>query len=490
MFAPNCQLLRSPYLSLPSFHSFRLMRVIGFCALKPTLKFSITIIIRIVSYLYAYNHSEIGMRVFFSIALCLCAATQVFADATARDADALGTIEFVSTPYIKTVRLHRADAELSEPTLELNSGGQLLLSFDDIAEDFSLYSYSIVHCDYNWEPSNLFLHDYMDGFEVNEIRDYTYSTATTVPYMHSRLLLPNNDVRFRISGNYLIRVFNRYQPDVTLIQRRFVVYEPLVNISAQVRQPPAGEHRLTGQRLEVSLNTQTIRVNNHLNEIRLVVCQNYLFQGCLQDVKPIHVHENVLDYTHPDALIFEGMNEFRLFDVMSIRRASQGVLGIEYFGGYFNVQLTPDASRWRQSYSYYADLNGRFVVRLENSDLSHIEADYVWVYFTLNAPLELDIGKSVYLFGELTGWQLSPANRMEYSHERNAYELRLLLKQGAYSYRYVVVDDATGKVDVTHLEGSHFDTENNYMILVYYQPMGSRFQRVVGYRRVNTRNPL
>ena len=104
-----------------------------------------------------------------------------------------------------------------------------------------------------------------------------------------------------------------------------------------------------------------------------------------------------------------------------------------------------------------------------------------------STPIELDEGKSVYLFGELTNWQLSPDNRLTYNHSRGAYELRQLLKQGAYSYRYVVANDKTGEVDISHYEGSHFDTENNYMVVVYYKQLGARYERAVGYSLVSTR---
>ncbi|PKP36043.1 MAG: DUF5103 domain-containing protein, partial [Bacteroidetes bacterium HGW-Bacteroidetes-15] len=148
--------------------------------------------------------------------------------------------------------------------------------------------------------------------------------------------------------------------------------------------------------------------------------------------------------------------------------------------------LTPDQNRRRNRYSYYSDLNGRYVVTLERSNQSQIEADYVWTYFTLTTPIELDEGKGVYLFGEITGWQLSPDNKMTYSYTRGAYELRLLLKQGAYSYRYVVANEKTGEVDVNHFEGSHFDTENSYMVMVYFKPLGARYERVVGYSKLST----
>ncbi len=398
------------------------------------------------------------------------------------------TLEFVGSPSIKSVVAGRLGVELSEPIIELGGQERILVSFDDLAEQTNNYSYTITHCSSSWEPSDLFLIDYLDGFEVNEIKEIQYSTGTVVPYVHYSLEIPNKDVRLKLSGNYLLKIFSTYEPDVILIQKRFVLYEPLVKITANVRQPSAGEGRHSNQQMDLKINTQTLRVSNYNTEIITVVCQNYPFQGCFHDVKPIYFHDNEIDYTHPNALIFGGGNEFRMFDIKNIRYLSQGLRSIDYIGGEFHVQLKPDDSRRQEKYSRYYDFNGGYSVKVENIEEPEIEADYVWVYFTLNVPREMDEGKNVYLFGELTDWQLSPENKLVYNFERNAYEIRIQLKQGAYSYHYLVADEKTGEVDVEYFEGNHFDTENDYSIFTYYKPIGARFERCVGFQVVNSGN--
>lgn len=395
--------------------------------------------------------------------------------------------EYNASEVIKSVKIYKLGWELSDPVIELNGGEKLLLSFDDISNTPGNYSYTIAHYDSKWNISSLFLNDYIDGFEVNEIRDYSFSSGTVNSYIHCWLELPNQDVRMKISGNYMVRVFNTYEPEKILFERKFVVYEPIVAITASVHQPSAGIQRYSGQQVDLKVNTSGIRVSDPFSEVSTVICQNHLFQGCRENVKPVHIIGNDIDYTQPDALVFEGGNEFRLFDSKNIRYNGQGIQSIDYSGGEFHIQLNTDESRRRNKYTYYPDLNGRFVVNLERSEQSQTEADYVWAYFTLKTPMELDEGKSLYLFGEFSGWELGQSNRMDYNPERNTYELRLHLKQGAYNYRYLVVDDKTGEVDITQFEGSYFDTENSYSILVYYKPLGGRYDRVVGYQRVSTR---
>lgn len=400
--------------------------------------------------------------------------------------DRENTYEFTNSSALKTVKTHKLGWELGDPVIELNSNDRVVLTFDDISDTPGNYSYTILHCDWEWNPSNLFINDYIDGFEVNEIRDYTFSTGTATSYTHFRLELPNQDVKLKVSGNYLIQVFDTYNPDEIILQRRFWVYEPLVKITASMRQPSAGEFRLTSQQIDLKVNTSQVRVTDPFNEIKTVVCQNQLMQGCHKNIKPTYVNGNELNYSQPDALIFEGGNEYRLFDSKSIRYNGQGIKSIYHYGGEFHIQLNEDESRRHTRYTFYPDLNGRFVVNLERSGQSQIEADYTWTYFTLKTPMELDEGKSVHLFGELTGWQLSPQYKMVYNPERQAYEIRMLLKQGAYNYRYLVTDDRTGEIDTTHFEGSYYDTENSYTVLVYYKPLGSRFDRLTGYKMIST----
>ena len=418
--------------------------------------------------------------------LNICYFTNNITAKTIVHSNQANAIEFVKSSSIKTVKISQKGWELSDPIIELNNSDKILLTFDDLSDNSGTYSYTITHCNSNWELSGLFINDYMDGFEVNEIRNYSFSSGTTTSYIHYQLEIPNNDVRLKISGNYILRVFDTYNPEEIVLQRRFMVYEPLANISASIRQPLVGESRLTGQQMELKVNTSSIRITDPYAEIKTQVCQNHIAQGCKENLKPTYINGNELDYTAPDALIFDGVNEFRLFDSKSIRYNGQGIKSVNNHGGEFHIELNEDMNRWQNRYTYYPDINGRFVVNMENSEQSHIEADYAWVYFTLKSPLEVDMGKSVYLFGELTGWELSPKYSLNYNFERKAYEVRLYLKQGAYNYRYLVVDNNTLQVDATHFEGSYYDTENTYTVLVYYTPIGSRYDRLIGYKKVST----
>ena len=70
---------------------------------------------------------------------------------------------------------------------------------------------------------------------------------------------------------------------------------------------------------------------------------------------------------------------------------------------------------------------------------------------------------------------------MEYNEERGEYEAAILLKQGYYGYQFRQEDGSTART-----MGDFYETENEYIVLVYYREQGSRYDRLVGYSRVHS----
>jgi hypothetical protein len=71
---------------------------------------------------------------------------------------------------------------------------------------------------------------------------------------------------------------------------------------------------------------------------------------------------------------------------------------------------------------------------------------------------------------------------MQYNEEYGCYEASILLKQGYYDYQYITSDGAT-----IETMGDFWQTENEYQTFIYYKELGGRYDRIVGYTRVNTR---
>ena len=94
-------------------------------------------------------------------------------------------------------------------------------------------------------------------------------------------------------------------------------------------------------------------------------------------------------------------------------------------------------------------------------------------------------GGEVYLNGEWTYNRFIPEYRMTYNRETQAYEATALLKQGYYNYNYLFVPDGETQGNSGRTDGNFYETENEYIILVYHRPNGGRYDKLVGYRRMN-----
>ena len=177
--------------------------------------------------------------------------------------------------------------------------------------------------------------------------------------------------------------------------------------------------------------------------------------------------------------VFPGGNHFRYFDLSNLRATMYHVQRIEMAGNHIFAFLQPDEVRNRKVYTQYSSLNGGMKTNIRDRQNPHIEADYVWVNFSL--PIDKPfLDGSVHIVGDLTGWKLDDNSRMEWNATYKAYTKRLLLKQGYYSYQLIFLPAGESTGQTSRIEGDHFEMKNNYTVLVYYHSPGARYDRLVG----------
>ena len=389
-------------------------------------------------------------------------------------------------PDIGTVKLHHAGSPLNPPLVRLNLDEHLRLDFDDLADVPMELDYTIIHCTPDWEPSNLLHHDYATGFELNSLPPGRSSQGTNPLYTHHSLSLPNDDTRWTLSGNYVLRVVDRHDHDRIVLQRRFWVHDPMVQPEARVVQA-SGAQRTTGQRIELELDLAPLGLGvDPFREIVVCIAQNNQIHNARHNIKPVFVGGSRARYSAPDSLVFEGGCEHRNLVYRSSSYRSQQIAHTRRLGGETHVGLTPDRPYLHPAYTEQTDLNGRYLPLRDDCYDPSIEAEYAWFYFTLASP-ELPQDEVYLYLGEADAWQLIPTHAMRYSAIDGAYETRVRLKQGIYSYRYLHIDRSTGRVGHSLLEGNHSATENSYQIYVYHKPRSSQHWQLVGYSELKSR---
>jgi hypothetical protein len=365
----------------------------------------------------------------------------------------------------------------------------LRLSFDELADEIGDYYYTIIHCNADWTPTaNLTEMEYIDGFSNERIRDYEFSYNTLTNYVHYELLLPNDDFSWTKSGNYLLVVYEDEDMENLVLTKRFMVVDSKMSISSKIEQPLGFSQARKAQEIDFTVNHKGIRVSNPQIEVKVVLLQNGRWDNAITGLKPLFVRNEELLYDYQNKIVFDGGKEYRHLNLQTTRYKTDKMLRIieDDVDGNI-VQLVDEFPRLSVPYLFENDLNGKYIINNEHEDEPETEADYIWTHFYLKKPVELD-GGDVYIFGGLTEFQIDPLFKMEYDIANKRYQARVLLKQGFYNYQYAFVSDAEpDKVDLSEIEGDWYETENDYYILVYYRPFGSRYDQLVGLRQINTR---
>ena len=128
-------------------------------------------------------------------------------------------MEEINPPaHIKTI-IFKGPTEDQFPVIQL--GESMTLEFDDITAKEQDYYYKIIHCDYDWTPSQLLKSQYLAGMDNQRIIDYENSYTTLQPYSNYRLTIPNGNIRLKVTGNYILEKLYSYGE--LQFSRRFVV---------------------------------------------------------------------------------------------------------------------------------------------------------------------------------------------------------------------------------------------------------------------------
>ncbi len=390
---------------------------------------------------------------------------------------------------IKTVLMYREGFELSNPVLEMNEDAKLIFKFDDFSDVEKNYYYTIIHCDANWNESFLVQADYIDGYADNPLLDYKLSFNTTFDYANYQLTLPNENVRFRISGNYTLVVYEDNDKEKVAITQRFYIVDPRATIEGRVHRATMDAFQGSNQEVDFAVTFKDgIMLENPLNDVKVVIMQNNRWDNAIRDLKPLHIRQNRLDYNYDRENVFAAGNEFRYFDNRTNRYNGEFVLSTDFHSPYYHKTLMPDAVRANKNYFQYKDMNGKYVIESQDPEVRDFdtECDYTFVHFTL--PLETPLlGGTVNVFGALSGWNANKSNEMTWNFDSGAYELTLLLKQGYYNYMYVYVPQGSLVADNANIEGSFWEAENDYQIFVYYKDFSGRYDQLVAYRVLNSK---
>lgn len=370
------------------------------------------------------------------------------------------------------------------PMIELNSSGGIEFHFDLFSESREDYRYSIFHCDHNWNVSSLNSSEYMTGFPWTEITDVEYSFNTQIEFLHYQWIFPNELCKPTRSGNYGVVIYKGDDPwKGIVLSYRVIIYENMIGINAAIVNSSMVGERFKKQEIDFSFNTAGYYMPSVQNDLNVVILQNGNWKTAVSNLKPTFLKPGEIIYDYNDINNFDGLNEWRAFEVKSTKFAGIQVNSLVLEPDGWNVYLRPDLPKGTRAYQTDFDLNGKTFIKNDLAEDTHLEAEYVYVHFSLQMPERT--GDKIFLVTAETDFT-GLKDECFYNKATQSYEIKKLLKQGYYNYRFVSMNLYNIKGDYSITEGSFMETENDYHIIAYYFDRNLGSDRIIGINSLNS----
>jgi len=376
--------------------------------------------------------------------------------------------------YIKTISFFQ-NGQNEIPIFKL--GDSFQIQFDDLHGTEDNYYYTIKHCDYDWNPSQLSKNEYLIGFDDQRIIDYSNSFNTLQIYSHYRVSFPNKNTQLKVSGNYIISILDENKEVV--FSKKIILFEEIVSVPIQIKRARDVKNIEQKHNIDFSIKTNAFTFQSPLQNVKVLLMQNGQFDSAITNIKPMYTIGNDLIYKYDKETQFWAGNEYLFFENKNIQGATNSVAYVSSEGGLYNSHLYPNYPRTNLPYTYWPDINGNFLVNSFNRENPEIESDYAWVYFTLAASLNQNTD-SIYIAGMFNNYALNEESKMEFNQSKGVFEKAMMIKQGFTNYKYIIAN-SDGNIDYENtVDGNFYQTENNYSVLVYYRENNQRYDRVIG----------
>ncbi|MBT2623116.1 type IX secretion system plug protein domain-containing protein [Chryseobacterium sp. ISL-6] len=381
---------------------------------------------------------------------------------------------------IQSIQLFNPQTNDETPVINFNQ--TLVLSFDDLTNASEIYRYTIKHYDRNWNDDNLFFTEIANGSLNGLLDKFQYSFNTLQAYTHYTLTFPNEKIQPKISGNFELIVY-KDSAEKPLFKKRFYLVEDNVSLALNVSRIADAKNPNINQRVEVQAVAKGNDLSSNVNSMSLNVMQNNNLNVAVNNLKPSSTLGNKLLFQQMN-LTFPGNNEFYYFDNKNMNMAADMVRATEIKEGVNQTYLHP-VWAFPLNYQYQPDVNGAFYYRRNDLGLernAEREADYSWVYFSLDSD---PVDKEIYVLGGFNNFMPSKENQMQYDAANKKYVAKIFLKQGFYNY-ILATKEGNGALNFGEINGNFWQTENLYQAFLYYTPFGRNYDGLMGYGEFRT----
>lgn len=364
---------------------------------------------------------------------------------------------------IQTVQLYQGSEEQSLPITSLRAEGPLTLEFDLMQREGRPLTAHFHHANRSWErdlsPSQV-----MGSYHDDDLNDYRASQGTAVSYVHYNYRFPNDDIRFRVSGNYVLRVTEQGRPDSVLFERPFFVTDQEGTLETGIESVVAPGQRQSSVRPVARFEPPAALGGNPFG---YAVC--FVRNGRLPDARckdrPLVGQQPKLQFELDRTRAFAPTTADYTVDLSNLRGGPE-IERTDRTVSPARVLLEPDYARFGPR-TATASLQGQVVVREALSGYANpaLRAEYVRTTFAFRPPEEQPFRGDVVVTGSFSSMDPAQGTTMTWQAARGRYEGEVLLKQGHHQYYYKVSDPRWKQ----SIQQSRRRPQNTYTTFVYYQ---------------------
>ncbi len=394
-------------------------------------------------------------------------------------------IKFETPLQFRMLRIYADNDEKQPPILIIQpelyktstplGGNSITIEFDiDASVPPPLFA-QFSHCNINWkEDNNIFLND----ITLNRTSDIIWSKApihSTFYTFRGFIRVPNNQVQFKYSGNWKVKLYSYDNSETPLIEAKFFVVKPIADCSLDfyndiyepdIKVAPASLN------IDAYISSSAPIFDSRLNTV--IIFRNHRFNEpyIISDKSSVDLNTALFKYNFKRYVggFTSIAKKFRI-ERIPVENTYR-VLDLTNLAQY---PRTSSPSRipfsdLRRSGSYsLPDDDGAMIT----SFISNSTDDYVYVEFVMD-PDGWISNDDVFISGSFNNWKPDSRWQMFYDKQDRYYKLRQWVRRARHNYMFATgkYNDETKqleKISFEEFEGNSSATYHTYIALVYYQ---------------------
>ncbi|TNE73094.1 DUF5103 domain-containing protein [bacterium] len=376
-------------------------------------------------------------------------------------------LQVIPPKDIKSVYLGNS-SRTGLPIIQLGRNSSLTLSFDEMTDYPHSFGVRFKRYTKTWEEDGL-VSTQISGGQLEDLMGGGTRSESNYPVFFSfSYTFPNNRISFKVSGNWMVEVFD-YNSNEVMFSLPFFITEQIgtteINYETlnEIQYPSRYQHQFfvdyTGGK-EIYMPEFNISM--------LMIQDGRFGETKNLDIKDISkMNEGKVQFHHSRDDLFIANYDHLKLDIRSFDE-NRKVRFVEEKAGLPPVLLLHDDD---------PAFNETNTSAFSYLPISSRKSRYGEVQFSFLTDKEISIGSEIYVTGTFAQWALKPENRLTWNNELNRYTADILLKQGEYAYTYELVKN--GRVLKQELQNEFGSTRRSYAVFVFYMDNTRFIERLV-----------